>query len=272
MNTAKAFINATAKGMKKHWPKIAVGAGSAFLLIGGYLLGREVPKYKEEVAAKEAENGKLPKKEKVKIIAKHFAAPTCAIAGGALFVTASVCENSRRAKIGATACAISELTSSNLIDYKEAAKEILGEEKEKEIEEKAKEKKLEKATCMPKTPIPEGMYWCYDVRFGGEPFITDVNKLKAAENKIRGDLLEMGEGDSITLNDLYDLVRDRYAVKNEDASALDYFGWINDNKYSHAKPELNIGSAVKDGIPVLTIAPNAIIIDPGYFEMTSLDY
>lgn len=273
MNTAKAFFSAAATGVRKHWPKIAVGTGSAFLLVGGYLLGREIPKYKAEVAEKERmEPGKLPVKEKAKIAAKHFTAPTCAIVGGTLFITASVCENSRRAKLGATACAISELSTGNLIDYKEAAKEILGEEKEKEIEKKAEEKKLERAMPVPQTSIPDGLFWCYDVKFGGEPFLTDVNTLKAAENKIRGDLLELGEGDSISMNDFYDLVRDRMAIKNEDASVLDYFGWINDGKYAHAKPEINIGSDVKNGIPVLTIAPNALIIDPDYFEMTSLDY
>ena len=273
MNKTKAFLEASAKGLKKHWPKIAVGVGSAFLLVGGYLLGREVPKYKEEVAEKERmEEGKLPKKEKLKIAAKHFAAPACAIAGGTLFVTASVCENNRRAKIGATACAISELTTGNLIDYKSAAKEILGEEKEKEIEKKAEEKKLEKAVPVPDIPIPEGKYWCYDVVFPTEPFLTDVNELKAAQNKICGDLLEMSEGDSITMSDFYDLVRPRNTVKNEDGEVLDYFGWINDNKYSHAKPDLRIGSDVKNGIPVLTIKPNAVILDPDHFEMTTLDY
>lgn len=273
MNTAKTFLSASAKTLKKHWPKIAIGAGSAFLLVGGYLFGREIPKYKEEVSRKQDEaGGKLPVKEKAKIAAKHFTAPTCAVVGGTLFVAASVCESSRREKIGAAACAISELTTGNLIDYKEAAKEILGEEKEKEIEEKAEQKKLEKASPVPQVPIPEGKYWCYDVRFGGEPFLTDVNTLKAAQNKICGDLLEMGEGDSITMNDFYDLVRDRDAVKNEDASALDHFGWINDSKYAHAKPDIRIGSDVKNGIPVLTISPNAVIIEPEYFEMTTLDY
>lgn len=273
MSTAKTFFNTTAKSIKKHWPKIAVGTGAAFLFVGGYLLGKEIPKYKAEVAEKERmEPGKLPVKAKTKIAVKHFAAPACAIVGGTLFITASVCESSRRAKLGATACAISELSTGNLIDYKEAAKEILGEEKEQEIEKKAEEKRLEKAAPVPQTSIPDGLFWCYDVKFGGEPFLTDVNTLKAAENKIRGDLLELGEGDSISMNDFYDLVRDRMAIKNEDASVLDYFGWINDGKYAHAKPEINIGSDVKNGIPVLTIAPNALIIDPDYFEMTSLDY
>lgn len=274
MNTAKAFVNASAKTLKKHWPKIAIGAGSAFLLVGGYLFGREIPKYKEEVSRKQDEaGGKLPAKEKAKIAAKHFAAPTCAVVGGTLFVTASVCESSRREKIGAAACAISELTTGNLIDYKEAAKEILGEEKEQEIEKKAEHKKLEKMPPIPEGPIPEGEYWCYDVAFATEPFLTNVNKLKAAQNKICGDLLEMSEGDSITMNDFYDLVRDQNSVKNKNGEVLEYFGWINDSKYGHARPDLNIGSDVTEtGIPVLTIKPNAVILDRDRFEMTTLDY
>lgn len=273
MSTAKTLFDASMKGLKKHWPKIAVGVGSAFLLAGGYLLGREVPKYKKEVADKEAASGeKLKGKEKAKVIAKHFAGPTCAIVGGSLFVAASVCENSRRAKIGATACAISEMTSGNLVSYKEAAKEIIGEEKEKEVQKKADEKKLEQAPPIPYKMVPDGMFWCYDIAFGTEPFLTDLNTLRRVETDIYDELAHADYGDSITMNEIYERLGKTQQSKNDDAKFLENFGYINDDKLEHRRACFNIASTVKypEGLPVFTIKPNAVILDPDQFEMSTL--
>lgn len=274
MNTAKTLFDAASKGLRKHWPKIAIGVGSAFLFAGGYLLGREVPKYKKEVADKEEAAGeKLPVKEKTKIAVKHFVGPACTVAAGGLFIAASVCENEKRIRIGTTACAISELTASNLTTYKEAAKEIVGEEKEQEIEKKANEKKAEKAVALQTTPPPANMFWCFDIKHGIEPFpIESKTELQAAVNELQHDLLEMGYGNSVTLNDLLDKLRVPNRIKNDLAEDFDHIGWSYDDDSSHRKIDLDIGTMDTQYGPAYTIRPNAIIIDPTYFKFTTLDY
>ena len=54
--TAKSIVKNIGKGFQKHWPKIATAFGGVLLVTAGYLAGREVPKYKEELERKREEN------------------------------------------------------------------------------------------------------------------------------------------------------------------------------------------------------------------------
>lgn len=264
MSTGKKIIETAAKGFKKQWPKIAVGVGAGLLVFGGFLLGTEVPKYKKVIEEREKETGeKVQPAEKAKIAAKQFAAPACAIAGGALFLVAASCENDKRINIATTAAAISEVTTKNLADYASAAKDVLGEDGDKEVKKKVKEKKLEAAPKIPEAPLtPQelqrtGKYWCYDLTFGGAPFLTDVNTLEKAENEITSRILK---GDEVTLNELYDF------IGHERVEAADAFGWsYNSSHPSENRADFSIGTMIKDGIPVLTITPNVKIIDGGLY-------
>lgn len=261
MSAGKGIMTAVAKGFKKEWPKIAVGFGAGLLVFGGYLLGKEVPKYKKVIEEREKESGeKMQPKEKAKLAVKHFAAPAGAIIGGSLFLVASVCESEKRINMSTAAVAISEVATKNLADYASAAKEVLGEEGDKEVKKKVKEKKLKDAPPISGTPtLPDsGKSWCYDLVFGGQPFLTTVNDLKTAENEITARLLG---GEDICLNEAYDL------IGHERVEAADAFGW----KYDDMRPttsnkaDFDIGTMIKDGVPVLTITPNVKIIDGGLY-------
>lgn len=262
MSKAKAFVDAAANGFKKTWPKLAVGFGASLLVFGGYLLGTEIPKYKKEVKKKEEASGtKLKTGEKAKLAAKHLGPAACAIAGGAISLVASVCETDKRIAVGTTAVAVSEVATKNLTDYVSAAKEVVGEEKEKEIKKKAKEKRLEKTQPIVSMP-DDGKYWCYDLKFGGKPFRTTEADLHYAENEINRRMLS---GDDVSYNDLNELLH------REQVEVGDAFGW----RYSvmrTGRADLDISSMIKDNIPVFTISPNAMIIDGGKYGIPDYDY
>lgn len=267
MNAKKIFESAM-NGLKKEWPKIATGLGAGLLVVGGYLVGREVPRYKEELKRKEEEKGEaLTGKEKFVTGVKHFGPAAGAIASGITMVAASAIENDKRLNLATGAAALSEIASKNatknLLDYKEAAKEVLGEEEKKKVDEKVKEKKLQEygCTCEPCDYIPEGKVFCYDLLMGGEPFVTDYNTLRAIENEAKSRLLASGDGSAISLSEIYEMMGRTRTMK-----MADVYGWIFDDKASHRNVDFVIGAAVVDGKPSLTICPEPIEIEPDYYD------
>ena len=270
MSTAKSILGAAIKGFKKEWPKIATGLGAGLLVVGGYLLGRETPRYEAEIQKKEEEKGeKLTVKEKLPIAAKHFAVPAGTLATGTVLTVASAVENDRRIGLGTTAAALSEIATKNLDSYKDAAKEIVGEENAEKIQQKANEKLAEEIDIKPLDEeifgdiSNETEYWCYDLFCGGKPFRTTVNKLHALENELTSRILHGGDGVSISLAEAYDEMGHEYG------SIADNVGWIFDSNKSHSDVRFNVASMVKNGEPVLTIAPEVVLLTPENFSMVT---
>lgn len=281
MNAAKKILQATLNGLKKEWPKIATGLGAGLLVTGGFLAGREVPKYKAELekleaekkakAAENADGGENPEevrltfKEKAVAAVRHFAAPVGTILSGTGLLIASTVENDRRIGLGTTAAALSELATKNLSTYKEAVSEVVGEENLKQIEKKVAEKKLEEAHLEPAQTdvMPEGKVLCYDLAFGRAPFYTDYNTLRAVENEVTSRVLAGGYGTKVSLNEMFELLGQDAVVTGE---AL---GWVFDDWESHRMADLNISTALMNGQAVFTICPNVVEIDPDYFSKPS---
>ena len=193
MKNSKVIIDTIVKVVKKHAPKIAVGVGGALLLTGGYLLGKEVPKYKKEIEEKTQnleEGVKLPVKEKATIAVKHFVAPTAALC-------LSVQETEKRIAIGTTAATalskLSEIKDKNLNEYKEAVKDVVSEEEQGKIESVLAKKKEDPIVVddmdVPPYPPEKGKYWCRDLVFGGQWFQTDVPTLEKCEIELASRLL-----------------------------------------------------------------------------------
>lgn len=281
MNAAKKILQAATQGLKKEWPKIATGLGAGLLVTGGFLLGREVPKYKEELKkleeekrANAAENKsdeenpeevRLTFKEKAVVAVRHFAAPVGTILSGTGLLIASTVENDRRIGLGTTAAALSELATKNLSTYKEAVSEVVSEENLRQIEKKVTEKKLEEAHLEPPQTdeMPEGKALCYDLSFGRAPFYTDYNTLRAVENEITSRILAGGFGTKVSLNEMFELF-------GQDAvTAGEALGWVFDDRESHRMADLNVSTALMNGKAVFTISPNVVEIDPEYFQKPS---
>lgn len=277
MSAGKSIITAVANGFKKQWPKIAVGAGASLLIVGGYLLGKEMPKYKKAIEEREKESGeKLSGKEKVKIAVKHFAASAGAITGGSLCLVAAVCESDKRIDAGAAAVAISNVATKNLTDYASAAKEVLGEEGDKKVKKKVKEKKQAERKLSPVpqdadiSVLPSNKYPCYDLTFdaaieeGGKPFSVSINTLRAAEVEVNRRMLA---GDEVTMNELYELI-DHPLIKIAEA-----FVFRHDDEHPSYVCNLDIGTMIgDDGIVYLTISPNAKVIKGGKYGIPDYDY
>ena len=264
---AKKFFDKAASCLKKDWPKIATGLGAGFLVIGGYLVGKEVPRYKEELERKKEEKGEeLTKKEVFLVAAKHFGPAAGAIAGGSIMVAASMIENDKRLGLASGAAALSEIASKNatknLLDYKEAAREVLSEEDQKKVEKKAGERRLQEygCTCESCDYIPDGQVLCYDLLIPGKPFYTSYNTLRAIENEYTSLLLEKKDGASITLSEIYDAMG-----REETAKAADPLGWVFDDDPTHRVVKLHIDSAIVNGVPSLTICPEPVMIDTNYY-------
>ena len=276
MKNSKVIIDTIVKVVKKHAPKIAVGVGGALLLTGGYLLGKEVPKYKKEIEEKTQnleEGEKLPVKEKATIAAKHFVAPICVIAGGTAALCLSVHENEKRIAIGTSAATVfsklSEIKDKNLNEYKEAVKDVVSEEEQGKIESVLAKKKEELATVddmdIPPYPPEKGKYWCRDLVFGGQWFQTDVPTLEKCEIELASRLLAEGYGSTAALNDVYEL------VGHELIDAGDHFGFPYDPGKGHKMVDLRIDSMISNGELILTISPDVSLIDE-YFKSAGTTY
>ena len=263
MSGTKVF-GSILNGLIKHGPKIAACVGGMLLVGGGYLLGREVPKYQAELEKrKEEAEGELPKKEKVKIFAKHFAAPFGTILAGVCGLGAAVFESERRIRIcqetGIAATAVSEAATRGLQDYKQAAAEVVGEEKVGEIEKKVND--IQSDRFVTKTPIPiappqPGKYWCKNIKFGGEWFQTDVGTLEAAENELtRRLIIECDERATATLNDANELIGCEF-IEAGDRLVFRY----NEGKRGYKMVDLGISSTILNGMPIITISPKVEVV------------
>lgn len=270
MNAKKIFEMASA-GLKREWPKIATGLGAGILIVGGYLVGKEVPKYKEELERRKEEKGEeLTAKEKLPIAAKHFGPAIGAITGGIIMVGASMIENDKRINLATGAAALSEIASrnatKNLLEYKDAAKEFLSEEEQEKVQkkadQKAQERGIEEYRCSYEHCdfIPQGQTYCYDLLIPGKPFPTTYNTLRAIENEYTSLLLEKKDGASVTLSEIYEAMG-----REEAAKAADPLGWVYDDDPTHRVVKLHIDSAIIDGTPALTICPEAVLIDTNYY-------
>lgn len=276
MKNSKVIIDTIVKVVKKHAPKIAVGVGGALLLTGGYLLGKEVPKYKKEIAEKTQnleEGEELPVKEKATIAAKHFVAPICVIAGGTAALCLSVHENEKRIAIGTSAATalskLSEIKDKNLNEYKEAVKDVVSEEDQNKIESVLAKKKEDPIVVddmdIPPYPPEKGKYWCRDLVFGGQWFQTDVPTLEKCEIELASRLLAEGYGSTAALNDVYEL------VGHELIDAGDHFGFPYDPGKGHKMVDLRIDSMISNGELILTISPDVSLIDE-YFKSAGTTY
>lgn len=276
MKNSKMIIDTIVKVVKKHAPKIAVGVGGALLLTGGYLLGKEVPKYKKEIEEKTQnleEGAKLPVKEKATIAAKHFVAPICVIAGGTAALCLSVHENEKRIAIGTSAATalskLSEIKDKNLNEYKEAVKDVVSEEEQGKIESVLAKKKEDPIVVddmdVPPYPPEKGKYWCRDLVFGGQWFQTDVPTLEKCEIELASRLLAEGYGSTAALNDVYEL------VGHELIDAGDHFGFPYDPGKGHKMVDLRIDSMISNGELILTISPDVSLIDE-YFKSAGTTY
>ncbi len=244
----KETFNTICNSINEHKPEIATGAGIA-LMIGGTVATvvatvktmRACSAAKEEKLAEiapdretydnltaeemqeydEIENSPLPKKEAAAICWKWWILPVGLIAAGTGSILYSDHEQAKRiaglmTKVGALAFHAAEAK-----DYKEAAKEILGEKKEKEIDDEAARKSVKRrevpANYGSLKRFGNATMLCMDY-YSNQLFYADENYLQACVNELNERINDARQNSEefVELNDWFDILHiDRAGCGND---------------------------------------------------------
>ena len=214
-NFMKGIFKKTGQFMAKNSPVIAASLGVIGLGCAVYSAIKAAPKAKEQIEKAEIEKNNeeikaaqeesrevhmepLTKTEKAKIYGKVFL-PTIAItAVTATCIVGSVILANRQT---AKAMLLYGATATTLEQYKDAAKEVVGENKERAIHDKMVQNKAD-ATPLAEASIIQtgrGNTLCYDTQ-SGRWFYSSIPAIESTINQLNKTLIETG---TVSLNDYF---------------------------------------------------------------------
>lgn len=220
MKMSKLMKTAT-RYTSEHLPQILLGIGIGGMVGAVATAIKSTPKAMDKIDNKkeELEKESLSVKETVQATWKCYA-PTVIlmILSTACVVSANNINERRKGAIMA-ALTLSETTYR---EFKDAAKEIVGEEKAKEISEKAQNNRMDNAQ-VPQVVVIRGDGQLFFDPTTNAKFPSTVNKLKSVANDLNK---EMRDCCFVTLNDFY------VKTGRQTTAIGDAFGWdINRNGY-----------------------------------------
>lgn len=247
------FIKVIQKGLIDHSPEILTALGITGMASSMFMVAKATPKAlkKIEEAEKEKHNdlnpdefsvGKEPltRMETVKAVWKTYAPAAITFTTSTACIVGAHSINARRNAALVTAC---QLSTTALNEYKEAAVEIVGEEKAKEIRDKIVEEKKETIANNPTTYIISSDE---DIHIY-EPISNQ--EFKSTTNKVEKAMIEMnkrlttGCEHCISLNEFLNELKLKSSVVGNN------IGWTASNVIDltfeadineHGKPRLNI--------------------------------
>ena len=128
----KAALKLARSGLIKHAPQIAAGVGLGLALVAGIRAVQKTPEAVEQIEKKKEELKKdeLTVAETVKTVWKCYLPSVIMFIIACILIIGGQRISTRRAVAAATACSLYE---TQLKQYQEAAKEVLGDKKEAEI-------------------------------------------------------------------------------------------------------------------------------------------
>lgn len=233
------------EAIRKHGPEILAATGIAGFIFTAVEAAARTPEAMIKIEEMKAELGveRLTVGQTIKAIWKSYAlAAVVGIASGACII-GGLTESQRRIAALADTCAIAGM---RLNDFKEQAKDILGEEKVKEIEEAvAKEEvKRDPPPSSAVVMLGDGEVLCRDT-ITKQYFRCSINKMEKIANDISRRMIYEN---TASLNDFY------YEIGLEWCEAGDKYGWnINDGII-----ELKFTSVITDnGVPCIVVDYNA---------------
>lgn len=210
------FIKVIQKGLIDHSPEILTALGITGMASSMFMVAKATPKAlkKIEEAEKEKHNdfnpdefsvGKEPltRMETVKAVWKTYAPAAITFTTSTACIVGAHSINARRNAALVTAC---QLSTTALNEYKEAAVEIVGEEKAKEIRDKVIEERKERSKINDDTIASPSSYSIdEDVLIrepvSGQYFWSTEEKVKGIQNELNGRMID-GREYSISLNEL----------------------------------------------------------------------
>lgn len=224
---------------RKHSPEILTGLGVIGLIATTVTAVRATPKALELIEENKDEDGRISKKDVVKVAWKQYV-PSVLI--GTVSIACIVGSNKisiHRSALLAAACSISE---EKLKEYKNKVVDVFGEKKEKEeVYESIIQDKIDESPTPNCEPKKSDDILFYDV-WSGRYFYSDRNRVDRAINELNSYFLQ---SDQVCLNDFYDSI-------NLDRNQFGYiYGWERDTT---KLIEIRYSSHIaKDGNPCLAI-------------------
>lgn len=188
------------KALAGHGPQVATGCGIAIGFAAGIAAVKATPKAIKKLEKKEEEKGEpLTVAEKVKTAGPCYIPAITMSAAATGFIIAGHRATARQATAYAAAYSLSERM---LQEYKEATKQIVGEEKEKEIAERIAVQQVEKNPPAPSMLIVtgKGKQLCLD-KPSQHYFYSNSEKILQAVKRLNDRFV--GAEDFIPLTDWY---------------------------------------------------------------------
>lgn len=201
---------------KTHAPEILTGVGVASMVASTIMAVKATPKamqvLQQEIDKDPDVDLSTPKK--VKATWKCYVpAVITGVAGAAMIFTGCSVNLRRNAAITA-ACSLAERTAA---EFKNAAREVVGEKKVQEIQEKVIDKKMAENPASAATVVltGDGETWCYE-SISDRYFKTNISKVHRAEFNL---LMNMIPDNYASLNDYY------YELGLKNTGLGDELGW-----------------------------------------------
>lgn len=245
----KATLTKVAQDVKatvsKRSPEILTGLGIAGMVTTTVLAVKATPK-----ALMLMEDAQYEKGESLTPVEKTKACWKCYIPAATTGVFSIACiigANSVHARRNAGLAAAYKLSETALTEYRDKVIETIGEKKEKQVREKVDKERIEKTPVSKNEVIftdGAGKTTCYDP-ISGRYFLSDIERIKRAENKLNKQLLHDISGYA-SLSDFYD------ELGLEHTSISDDLGWNTDRLL-----DIDFTSQIADnGTPCIVIDYN----------------
>ena len=250
--------------LSTHRAQVATGTGIAIGIAAGIRAAKKAPEALENIEKKKKELHKeeLTITEKVEATWKCYLPSVIMYGVSTGLIIYGHGATARRAAAFATAYSISQQT---LQEYKDAAKEIVGEKKAEEISDKATIRQMEKNPPVPNTVFVtgKGKQLCCDL-ISQHYFYSNAEEIRQAAEALNKQFGFAGVN-LITLKEWYYQINCREGI---DMEISDELSWIRDDGPIEVRFTCILGTGEFENIPILGVgfAKNPTVHEDNYWH------
>lgn len=258
----KALLKVAKTWVIGHGPQIATGIGIALAFAAGVKAVKETPKAVKAIEEKKEEKKKEENTEELTVVEtvqttwKYYAMPVGMFLASAILIIGAQRATARKAAAFATAYQLSEQM---LQEYKDAAKEVVGEKKAKDIQDQAAIQQVQKNPPVANNIIitGKGNQLCLDA-LSNHYFYSNAEHIRQDANRV----ITQAFADNVEfvpLSDWYYQINLREAMDMEllkDAS--DTFGWNKSDGQVEPVFTSTLGTGEFENIPILVVSFNTV--------------
>lgn len=207
------YATRLARTFKSNSSSICVGVGVSGVLVTSYFVGKASFIAAKDISEYEELNGKLTKKEKIKLVWKNYIP---AATSGILTTTLIISGAKLESKKTATAYSLLSISEKAFIEYKDKVVEQIGSKKEQGLRDQIAQDRVTKTNTV--IVSDTGNVLCYEMHTG-RYFNSDIESIKKAQNTVNSQMIR---SDEATLNDFY------YLLGLPQTSYSGMTGWTSD--------------------------------------------